>query len=84
MGTQRFDFRHSHTKLVSVRNHLDTLKRETERVLHERCPYTFSMGEIDPETGWCDITMTVRELSDELGLGTILGDFMTNLRSAWS
>jgi hypothetical protein len=81
MQTQSFDFGDSRAKLVRAKKNLETLKSEVKRILNERCPYTYTIGEIDPESGWCSITMNVRELP-ELELGAILGDFMTNLRSS--
>ncbi|HUZ85433.1 MAG TPA: hypothetical protein VNF26_00615 [Candidatus Baltobacterales bacterium] len=68
-------------KLARARLHLDALKRETDRVLNERNPYTIHIGPIHVKSGWCSVLLTPRDFT-EYGLGVIVGDLIHNLRSA--
>lgn len=81
MASIGLDLSSSKARLSRAREHLDTLKGEIEVVLNERHPYATRIGKIDPQSGWCSIYLTPRDLR-EPHLGIVFGEVTYNLRSA--
>lgn len=74
--------RSCHAKVDRASEHLATLKRECAASVNDTPPYAPSAGQIDAETGWCDISLGPREIQERLRLSAIAGDVHHNLRSA--
>lgn len=83
MGSLGLELSSCEAKLVRAREHLETLKAESDLVVHKGGLYTIRVRqtEIDPETGWCSVFL-IRHEMPEPRLGVILGDAVHNLRCA--
>lgn len=79
--TAQLDLGPSYAKLARAREHLDALKRETTGDISDESPYTVRFSEVDPQTGWCSVSLVPDKLQKPR-LGVIFGDVIHNLRCA--
>lgn len=71
----------SQAKIDRAFEHLRVLEREMPTYIKENSPYALRASPVDPQTGWCTLTIIPDE-PPKPRFGIILGDVMHNLRSA--
>jgi hypothetical protein len=71
----------SEAKLARAREHAETLEAETTEGVEQEATHAVRFSPVDPETGWCEITMIPQEI-DKPRLPVLLGDVIHNLRCA--
>lgn len=79
--TLDLDLSPSEAKLARAREHLKALERETTAGIKEEDTYAIRFSEVDPQTGWCSITVVPYKV-EKPRLSIILGDLIHNLRCA--
>jgi hypothetical protein len=75
------DLSSSDAKLARARVHFEALKAECASVIEHRHPYKIRVSDVDQQTGWCSMFVTLHDLA-EYDLGILVGDVIHNLRCA--
>ncbi len=81
MPSLGLDLGPSETKIARARQHLDTLEREVPAEIVESGPYAVRFSEVDPQTGWCEISLVPQD-TEKPRLSVLVGDLVHNLRCA--
>lgn len=79
--TVPLDVSASEAKIARARVHFEALKTESAAVIQQHNPYTLRISDVDQQTGWCSLFMTLHNLTEH-GLGVVVGDVIHNLRCA--
>lgn len=74
------DLASSDAKIDRAFEHLETLETDVRAAWAESGPYSVRFSEVDPETGWCEVSLVPAPEIPRFGV--IMGDLMHNLRSA--